>query len=275
MRSIALLLLALSSILTGCSMDSFLFNTQALETYELSTSIIPEAHRTEVILTSEGETLYGYFVRQPDSLRVEPHPTILYHHGNKHHLQAYWDRVELLYRAGFDVFIYDYRGFGRSTGSSSEAGLRADATAALTYLRSRPDVDTTQIVDYGFSLGGFPCLYAASTLHKPKAVITEAIFASAETLIQSATVLNVPGGYLMEGAFNNREQISKISSPLLMLHGTDDTFINVDKNGQVLFDAAPQLKIFRRIEGANHSSIPQTMGEDRYIELITSFIRGR
>lgn len=275
MNRILALVIAVTLLSSGCSMDSFLFNTLPLDSYTLSTAIIPAANRTEVTLSSGGETLYGYFVRQPDSLRVEPHPTILYHHGNKHNIEAYWDRVELLYRAGFDVFIYDYRGYGMSTGTCSEEGLRSDAKAALDYLRSRSDVDTAQIVDYGFSLGGFPCLYTASQLHKPKAVITEAIFASSEALIQSGTILNIPGGYLMEGEFNNRAQIVNVTSPILLLHGTGDTFVGFEANGKVLAAVAPQPKIFRPIEGANHSEIPSTMGEQNYIDLITAFVRGR
>lgn len=266
---------AVALLSSGCSMDSFLFNTLPLDSYTLSTAVIPAANRTEVTLSSNGETLYGYFVRQPDSLRVEPHPTILYHHGNKHNIEAYWDRIELLYRAGFDVFIYDYRGFGRSTGTSTEDGMKSDAAAALSYLRSRSDVDTTQIVDYGFSLGGFPCLYTATVLHTPKVVITEAIFASSEALIQSGTILNIPGGYLMEGAFDNRAQIVSLTSPILLLHGTGDTFVGFEANGKVLAAVAPQPKIFRPIEGANHSEIPSKMGEQNYIDLITAFVRGR
>jgi len=268
-------LIAIVLASAGCSMDSFLFNSQALEAYSLSTEIIPAANITPVTLKSGNETLYGFFVRQPDSLRVEPHPTILYHHGIKHNIGAYWDRVELLYRAGVDVFIYDYRGYGMSTGTSSEDGMKADAAAALNYLRSRPDVDTSQIVDYGYSLGGFACLYSATTLHQPKAVITESIFASSEALVQSGTILNIPGGYLMEGAFDNRAQIVKVTSPILMLHGTGDTFVGYEANGKVLSALAPQPKIIRPIDGANHTTIPATMGQPNYIELVTTFIRGR
>ncbi len=268
-------LVAIALACAGCSMDSFLFNTLPLESYALSTAVIPAANRTEVTLTSGGETLYGFFVRQPDSLRIEPHPTVLYHHGNKHNIQEYWDRVELFYRAGFDIFIYDYRGFGRSTGTSSEDGMKADAAAAMSYLRSRSDVDTSQIVDYGYSLGGFACLYSATTLHRPKAVITESIFASSEALVQSGTILNIPGGYLMEGAFDNRAQIVKVTSPILMLHGTGDAFVGYEANGKVLSALAPQPKIIRPIDGANHTTIPATMGQQNYIELVTTFIRGR
>ncbi|HLP27434.1 MAG TPA: alpha/beta hydrolase [Candidatus Didemnitutus sp.] len=269
-----LLTLAASLLLASCTMDSFMFNAEPLTEYRLSTAVIPDTSRVEVAIQSEGETIYGYFVRQTDSLRVKPHPTIIYHHGNRDHLQLYWDRVELLYQAGFDVFIYDYRGFGKSTGTSSEQGLKADARAVLTYVLGRKDVDSTQIVHYGFSLGGFPALYSATELHAPKALITESIFASGETLVQSGTLLNVPGSYLLEGAFDNTVPMQRRSCPVLLIHGTKDTFISVESNGQRLYDLARQPKTFVRIEGADHTDVPNVYGTQNYIDLITTFIRG-
>ncbi len=79
----------------------------------------------------------------------------------------------------------------------------------------------------------------------------------------------------MKGEFNNRAQIVNLKSPLLMLHGTGDTFVGFEANGKVLAAVAPQPMIFRPIDGANHSAIPSTMGEQNYIDLITAFIRGR
>lgn len=269
-----LLSLATCFIATSCTMDSFLFNAEPLTEYVLRTTVIPDTSRVEVALRSDGETIYGYFVRQTDSVRVKPHPTIIYHHGNRDHLQYYWDRVELLYQAGFDVFIYDYRGFGKSTGTSSEQGLRVDARAALSYVMGRADVDTTQIVHYGYSLGGFPALYSASELHNPKALITESIFASGETLVQSGTLLNVPGSYLLEGAFDNTVPMQKRTCPVLIIHGTNDTFIGVETNGQRLYDVARQPRSFVRIQGADHNNVPYVYGTQNYIDLITTFIRG-
>jgi len=255
-------------------MDGFLFNADPLAEYTLSGAIIPDTSRIEVSMASDGETIYGYYVRQPDSMRVNPHPVIIYHHGNKDNLQLYWERIELLYTAGFDVFIYDYRGYGKSTGTSSESTLRTDARAALTYVLSRKDVDSTQIVHYGFSLGGFPALYSATALHKPKALITESVFASGEALVQSGTLLNIPGSYLLEGTFDNLAPIQQRTCPVLLLHGTSDAFIRLETNGQRLYDVARQPKTFIQVNGAAHDNVPNTMGTQEYIDRITAFIRG-
>ena len=261
-------------LLNGCTMDAFLFNNLALTEYSLSTAVIPASQVEAVTLQSGAETIYGFYVKQPDSQRVEPHQVILYSHGNKYNIEEYWNRVELFYRAGFDVFIYDYRGYGKSTGKSSEQGLHEDATAALNYLRSRKDVDTTQIVDYGYSLGGVPTMYLAATQHQPKCVITEAIFASSEALIQTGTVLDVPGNYIMEGKFDNVSNARIRKAPLLMLHGTRDSFVPFQPHGKLIYEAAQQPKVLRLIDGADHTEVPSTLGEDAYIEVIRTFIKG-
>ncbi len=255
-------------------MDSIMYNSLPLNTYTLSNAVIPDTSRIEVVMASEGETLYGFYVRQTDSLRVKPHPVIIYHHGNRDNIEYSWERVEHLYKAGFDVFIYDYRGFGKSTGTSSEAGMRADARAALTYVTSRKDVDTSHIVHYGYSLGGYPALYSVTELHTARALITESIFASGEALVQSGTLLNIPGSYLLDDPLDNIAPMQKRSCPVLLLHGTEDTFISVETSGQRLYDVARQPKLFVRVQGAGHESVPSTMGTQNYIDLITAFIRG-
>lgn len=269
-----LLALIMGITLTSCTMDGFLFNSRVLEEYTLSDSVIVPSQREVFTLTSGDATIYGYFIKQPDSLRVEPHPTIVYHHGNYGHMQYYWDRVELLYKTGADVLVYDYRGFGKSTGTSSEASMIEDVTAVLAYLRGRSDVDTTQMYHYGFSLGGFPALYAASHLHTARGVITESIFASGEALIQTGTLLNIPGSYLLKGEYNNVLHAQQRTCPLLMLHGGGDTFIPFDVHAQRIYDVARQPKTLIKVDGAEHEGVPQTFGYENYISRIRAFIRG-
>jgi fermentation-respiration switch protein FrsA (DUF1100 family) len=181
--------------------------------------------------------------------------------------------VELLYKAGFDVFIYDYRGFGMSTGTSSEASLAADARAALAWLRTQ-DLDTSLIVDYGYSLGGVPATDLAVNAHRPHALILEAAFASGDALVQSGTLLQIPSSYVLEGSFINVERIARNTRPLLILHGTNDTFIGYARHAQALYDAAPNPKTLYPVVGAGHDNIPSTMGTQQYIDIITAFIKG-
>jgi uncharacterized protein len=259
-------------VMTGCTMDSFLFNNEPLDRYDLSTAVIPSDRIEEVTLDSDGNTLYGFYVRQPDSMRIRPHYVVLYNHGNKKSIEEYWDRVELLYRAGFDVFVYDYRGFGRSTGTSSEAGLRADATAAYRFVKQRA-ADTMRIVTYGFSLGGYPATYQASTFGSDLHIM-EACFASGEELVRSGTVLDIPGSYVLQGTFDNVSRMPLIPVPVLILHGEADTYIDIDRHGARLFAAANAPKVMHRVPNGTHAALPTDMGEEAYLDLITSFIRG-
>lgn len=269
-----LFLLAALPILTSCSLDPFLFNSTTLDHYTLSDSVIPADRREHVQLVVDGVTIHGFFVRQVDSLHGDPPYTIVYHHGNRDHLEYYWPRVELLYKAGFNVFVYDYNGYGMSGGTSTEASLYANARAAWDYVFRRADVDTTFIANYGYSLGCAAAVDVSTNHRMPHVLILEAPFASSESLVQSGTILNIPGSYVMDGAFANDAKIGMNTAPLLILHGTDDLFIPIDRNGRRLYDLARNPKTFRAVQGAGHDNIPEVMGHQAYIDLITTFIKG-
>lgn len=270
----AVLLAALAWLLCSCSLDPFLFNSTKLDAYVLPDSVIPVQQREHVQLSVDGVTMHGFFVKQVDSLRGDPTYTIVYHHGNKDHLAYYWPRVELLYKAGFNVFIYDYNGFGMSGGTSTEASFYANAEAAWKYVFARSDVDTGFVTNYGYSLGCAAAVQISTALHAPHALILEAPFASAESLVQSGTILNIPGSYLMDGAFANDAKIGKNTAPLLILHGTNDVFIPYEQNGKHLYEIARNPKTLVPVEGAGHDNIPDVMGTRAYMDLITAFIKG-
>lgn len=255
----------------GCfDLDDNLFNATKLSSYNLPTTVIPETSRTAVTLTSQGKRIYGYFVRGAGAMSST---TILYCHGNKDHLQYYWDRVEFLYQAGFSVFIFDYQGFGMSEGEASEEALVADGRAALAYVLSRPDVDTSRIVFYGFSLGNVVSIDLAANVRRPRVLISEAPFASAQALVQSGSLLDIPPSYVMQGEYRNDEKIKRVTAPFLLMHGVNDTFIDIDKNGAVIYANARDPKQFVRVEGANHSDVPQVMGVTNYQNAVRTFVQ--
>jgi fermentation-respiration switch protein FrsA (DUF1100 family) len=257
-------------MLNGCfNLDDALFHQTKLSFYSLRTTVIPESCRTQVVLESQGNKIYGYFVKSHAPLQTY---TVLYHHGNKDHLQFYWDRVELLYRTGANVFVYDYQGFGMSEGEPSEEGIYSDAAAALHYVQSRPEVDAKRIVYYGFSLGCAAAVHLAANVQSPAGLILEAPFASSSALAKSGYLLDLPSSYVMRGVYDNAEKIKRVHARLLLMHGESDTFIDIQQNGQVVFDNANEPKTFLRVPGANHSEIPLKLGEEHYIDIVRTFI---
>ncbi|MDD8018819.1 MAG: alpha/beta hydrolase [Bacteroidota bacterium] len=256
----------------GCfDLDNSLFNNSKLSSYNLRTTVIPESSRTQIVLTSQGKKIYGYFVT---SNGTHPKECILYNHGNRDHLQYYWDRVELFYKMGFNVFIYDYEGYGMSEGEPSEEAVYSDAIVAYQFVKSSGFGDNS-ITLYGYSLGGAPAIYLAANVFTPKVLITESAFASASTLVQSGMLLDMPGTYVMKGEYNNAERIKHVNVPYLLLHGVDDKFIDFEKNGRVLYANANDPKTLVTVPGADHSNVPQKMGEAVYLSTVSNFIMGK
>lgn len=254
---------------SACSLDGYLFNERALERYTLSNAVIPDSLRTEGEWQVGTDRVAWVLARRPGSA---PRLSMLYCHGNKDHIEEYWSRVEAYWSAGFDVLIFDYRGFGRSTGTSSEATMRADGEAALAFLRARGVTDSSLVVA-GFSLGGVCAVHLASRIVTPRALIVESAFTNSEALVRSGTVLDVPGRWLLKDPFDNLAAMPAVRTPTLLLHGDGDTFIPF-AFGETLFAASrAPTKRFVRIRGADHTDIPTVLGAARYGQLYHDFAR--
>jgi fermentation-respiration switch protein FrsA (DUF1100 family) len=267
LQTILFMVASLSFI--SCDLDRLMFKETALTSYTLSTAVIPESKREFVTLLSQGNKIFGYFIK---SNKPFPPATILYFHGNYDHLQYYWDRAELLYKTGFNVFIFDYQGYGMSEGTPSESALYADCRAALQYVLSRTDVSASRLVFYGYSLGCTGAIDVASDTFTPSCLLLESPYASASALLQSGVLLDIPSSYVMKGEYNNADKIRKVHTPLLLMHGVDDRFIDIDKNGAVVFNNANPPKQFIRVPGADHEGVPGAMGESEYISTVRTFI---
>jgi alpha-beta hydrolase superfamily lysophospholipase len=270
MKTIYATLVGLISLFfSSCDLESMMYHETPLSSYSLRTDVIPEAKREFVTMTSQGRKIYGYFIKSDGT---NPTITILYFHGNWDHLQYYWPRAELLYKAGCNVFIFDYQGYGMSDGSPSEQSLYADCRAALDYVLSRNDVSRSRLVFFGYSLGCAGAIDLASYTFSPSALCLEAPYASSSALLQSGTLLNIPNSYVMRGEYNNAEKIKKVQSPVLVIHGEADNFIDLEKNGAVVFNNANSPKLLIRVPGADHEGIPATWGPDNYVSAIRQFI---
>lgn len=253
----------------ACEMDNFLFNDKKTDHYSLPGNTIPSSLIEQVTFTSDGNTLYGFWIK---SNGERPGLTILYCHGNKHNIDEYWDRVMLLHYIGVNVFIFDYRGFGLSEGESSEAGLFKDGEAAIEFLCNHYQLNEDSLCIYGYSLGNVPSIYLTADKCNPLCLIAEAPFASANSLIQGSVLLDIPSRWLTEGGFNNSEMIKHITTPFMLIHGEKDDFVRYRDNGRVIYENAPEPKLLVLVHSANHNDIPLRMGFEVYKKAIEDWI---
>ena len=249
-------------------MDDFLFNSKKIDKYSLPGNTIPDSLISEVVINSQGIKIYGFWI---ESNIKNTKKTILYFHGNKNNIDEYWDRVILLCKLNFNVFIYDFRGFGKSEGTSDETNMKIDAEAVLNYMLTEKKIPVDSTIFYGYSLGNYPAIYLAS-VNKPLCVIAETPFASANSITQSSIGYDIPPLWLTDGNYDNVLNIKKIKSPFLLMNGDDDEFTRYNDNGRIIFENAPQPKTLLIVKGAGHTNIPSSMGLDNYIGYIGNFI---
>lgn len=204
---------------------------------------------------------------------------ILYCHGNKWHMDFYWQRAKLLAHTNgkntYGVMMMDYRGYGLSEGKPTEKGMYADVDACMKWLKER-GLSSDRLIIYGFSLGSASACELSANVRtlRPSKLILEAPFGSSAIMVQDASQLNMPAEYFTDLKIDNAEEIKKVNQPFLWIHGTKDNFLNYKTHGEVVYKnyrGSYQTKYL--VEGADHSEVPEKMGFDTYLKTLGRFIR--
>lgn len=191
--------------------------------------------------STDGVPLHGWFIpSEMTDARV-----LLFCHGNAGNISHRLESIRIFHELGLDVFIFDYRGYGKSGGKPSEEGLYRDGSAAFSYLVDRgfsPD----RIVVFGRSLGGsVAARISIETL--PHALIMESSFTSLAEMA-SRVVRLFPVGLLLRSEYPTEENLRRISCPVLVIHSPDDEIVPFS-HGIRLYEAAPEPKQFLQISG--------------------------
>lgn len=197
--------------------------------------------------------------------------TILYLHGNGINIGANAEQASRFHKLGCSVFLFDYRGYGKSTGAfPSEASTYADAQRAWAYLVQERKIPPNQIVIYGHSLGGAIAIDLAVQQPNAFALIVQSSFTSAVEMAQrNWWTAAIPVHWLLTQRFNSIHKVPQLKMPVLYIHGTDDKLIPYAMSQQ-LFAAtrAPkQLKLFAK---AGHNNVASVAG-DAYDQTIRAF----
>jgi uncharacterized protein len=197
--------------------------------------------------TEDGERLHGWWV--PATRPAHAHA--LYLHGNGGNIGDRAWHVELLAAAGLDVLIFDYRGYGRSSGRPSERGTYRDASAALAALLERL-ADPARVIYVGESLGGAVALELAIR-SPPAGVVLQSTFTSIRDMARRHYPI-VPRR-LVPDAYPSLRLVPQVRTRLLCLHGDRDEIVPLIY-GEALFDAARCEKEFVVLPGAGHNDPP-------------------
>jgi pimeloyl-ACP methyl ester carboxylesterase len=280
---------------SGClTLDENLYNNSKLESYKLDNYsgevdfILDNSYHIDDSLIhlfplpsqasdeSNAASIYALYIG--NIAQIASDTVIMSCHGNKDHMDFYWQRAKLLANTKsknrFGVMMIDYRGYGMSDGKPTEAGMYADVDAALKWLKSK-GLTNDRLIMYGFSMGSAPATKSSAENWslKPSKLILEAPFASAETMVQDGSGLAMPGDFFTTLEINNGEEIKSVTQPFFWVHGEADDFLNIDTHGAVVYSHySGTYKEAHRIAGAGHSTIPTTMGFQPYLKLVCDFI---
>jgi fermentation-respiration switch protein FrsA (DUF1100 family) len=205
------------------------------------------------IPTEDGERLHGWWIpvaRRPAAGHV------LFFHGNAGNISHRVADAQLLAAEGFDVLLFDYRGYGRSTGRPTEEGTYRDARAALRALVARPEADRARVLFFGESLGGAVAL-ALALESPPAGLVLRSTFTDVKAMARRHYPMVPP--FVVVDAFPSLRRIGALRCPLLVLHGDRDDLVPL-AHGQALFAAAPEPKRMVVLRGAGHNDLLAVAG---------------
>ncbi len=208
--------------------------------------------------SGEGVQITGIYLPLPKAKY-----TILYSHGNAEDLGRILPRLRDLRDIGFNVFSYDYQGYGASQGRPSVKGAYQDINAAYKYLTQTLGIPPNQIIVYGRSVGGGPSVDLAS--RQPVAgLVIESSFTTAFRVVTRIPI------YPFD-KFPSIDKLKNVNCPVLVMHGNVDQVIPFS-HGQQLFAIANQPKLSLWVDGAGHLNLLEVAGEE-YVNIMGEFTR--
>lgn len=201
-----------------------------------------------VIETADGERLQAWFVPAPAATTV-PGKTILFCHGNAGTISDLLESLATFHRLGFATLVFDYRGYGASTGRPDEQGTYADAAACLDYLVKRRGVPAADVIAFGRSMGGAVASHLA-VAGGPGLLVLESVFASVPAMARHYYPY-LPVRWFCRIHYDNLEHVARVRVPVLVIHSRADETCPFEQGRQV-FEAAREPKLFIEVSGGHN-----------------------
>lgn len=211
----------------------------------------------------DGVGLSGWFIPAPKA-----RATLLFCHGNAGNISHRLESIRQFHQLGLNVFIFDYRGYGESAGSPTEAGTYHDAEAARRYLVETRGLAPERIIYFGRSLGAAIAAWLA-TQHPPRALIVESGFTSIPDL--GAEIYPwMPVRWLARLQYPTREYLEAVNVPVLVVHSRDDEIVPF-RHGESVYAAARAPKEFLEIRGGHNDGF--LVSGAQYTRHLDAFLR--
>jgi len=212
----------------------------------------------------DGTKLHGWYIPSANA-----RATLLWFHGNAGNLTHRLENIRQLQPLALNIFIFDYRGYGKSEGEPSEAGIYQDSQAAYDFLIQEKNVVSLEsLFLFGRSLGGI-CAVEVASSNQAAGLILESVFTSASDMAGQVSPL-LPIGWAIRSKFSAIEKVPDLKLPKLFLHGTKDEIVPY-KLGRKLYSSAAEPKEFYDIEGAGHNDT-YAVGGREYFSALDRFI---
>ena len=194
-------------------------------------------------------------------------PVILFLHGNAGNVTDRYELIQVLVRIPARVLIIDYRGYGKSEGSPSEAGLYSDGQAAWNFVTGDLATSPARVVLYGESLGGAVAIDLAAR-ENPGGLIVQSSFTSMADM--ASHIALVYPRFLLHTRMNSLAKVNDIRCPKLFVHGTNDELVPLEM-GKRLYAASAESKEFYEVPGAGHNDVFERGGH-AYLDKLRGFV---
>jgi pimeloyl-ACP methyl ester carboxylesterase len=179
-----------------------------------------------------------------------PKGVVLFCHGNKGNLTRWGNRVAYFLEYNYEVLVFDYRNYGKSTGDYNEEEMYNDALS--TYKHLQKDFKEENIVVYGFSLGGTFATRIASQ-NNPKELVLEAPFYNLKKALQCYS--KIAPTFLLKYHFRTDNDIIKVTAPITVFHGNNDSTTSYKGSKKLLELNSSTKNNHIEIDGGTHHNI--------------------
>ncbi|HJQ61705.1 MAG TPA: alpha/beta hydrolase [Burkholderiales bacterium] len=214
------------------------------------------------ITTEDGEKIAGWWVPA-----AQARGTVLMFHGNAGNISHRLDYLRMFHALGYATLIIDYRGYGRSTGSPSEAGTYRDAVAAWRHLTQQRGIAGSDIVLFGESLGAAVASWLA-TRHTPRALVLASPFTSVPDL-GAQVYWFLPVRLISRFRYDNLANLTEIKAPVLIAHSREDEIVPF-AHGERLYQAAREPKQFLTLRGGHNDGF--IFARDEWVRALADFL---